>query len=54
MLTVERHGGTAKLREAIEGGTLPQLLRAWDADAERFRAIRAPYLLYDPRAVVRQ
>ena len=54
MLTVERHGGTAKLREAIEGGTLPQLLQAWDADAERFRAIRAPYLLYDAPAVLLQ
>jgi uncharacterized protein YbbC (DUF1343 family) len=47
LLTIERHGGTAKLRQAIEGGTLPELLREWDADAERFRAIRAPYLLYD-------
>ena len=47
MLTIERHGGTAKLRPAIEGGTLPQLLQAWDADAERFRTIRAPYLLYN-------
>jgi uncharacterized protein YbbC (DUF1343 family) len=46
MLTIERHGGTAKLRTAIESGTLPQLLQEWDADAERFRSIRAPYLLY--------
>ena len=46
MLTVERHGGTAKLRQAIEGGTLTRLLDEWDADAERFRAVRAPYLLY--------
>jgi uncharacterized protein YbbC (DUF1343 family) len=47
MLTIERHGGTAKLRQAIESGTLPQLLTEWDADAEHFRVIRAPYLLYD-------
>ena len=54
MLTIERHGGTARLREAIEAGTLPQLLQAWDADAERFRAIRAPYLLYGAPAVLLQ
>ena len=47
MLTIERHGGTAKLKQAIEAGTLSDLLKQWDADAERFRAIRAPYLLYE-------
>lgn len=46
MLTIERHGGTAKLKQAIEGGTLSALLTQWDQDAERFRALRAPYLLY--------
>lgn len=52
MLTIERHGGTAKLRQAIEGGMLPQLLREWDADSERFRTIRAPYLLYDAQQML--
>ena len=52
MLTIERHGGTAKLRQAIEAGTLPQLLQEWDADAEHFRVIRAPYLLYDAQSQV--
>ena len=46
MLTIERHGGTTKLKQAIEGGTLAALLTEWDADVERFRGIRAPYLLY--------
>lgn len=46
MLTIERHGGTAKLKQAIDNGTLPALLREWDQDIERFRAIRAPYLIY--------
>ena len=46
MLTIHRHAGTRKLQEAIENGTLDQLLNEWDADAERFRALRAPYLLY--------
>lgn len=46
MLTIERHSGTAKMRQAIEAGRLASILREWDEDAERFRAIRAPYLLY--------
>lgn len=46
MLTIERHGGTAKLKQAIESGTLPALLREWDQDIARFRTIRAPYLIY--------
>lgn len=46
MLTIERHGGTAKLKQAIEAGTLPALLKQWDRDAAEFRRIRAPYLLY--------
>jgi uncharacterized protein YbbC (DUF1343 family) len=47
MLTIERHGGTRKLKEAIEGGTLPALLAEWEQDVQRFRTIRAPYLLYE-------
>lgn len=46
MLTIERHGGTTKLKQAIDNGTLPALLKEWDQDVERFRAIRAPYLIY--------
>jgi uncharacterized protein YbbC (DUF1343 family) len=46
MLTIHRHSGTRKLKEAIDAGTLLQLLDEWDRDSERFRAIRAPYLLY--------
>ena len=44
--TIYRHAGTRRLKEAIDNGTLPQLLDEWDREAERFRAIRAPYLLY--------
>src|SRR5437667_8246433 len=44
--TIERHGGTARLRRAIESGTLPQLLREWERDQAAFREKRAPYLIY--------
>ena len=46
MLTIERHGGTARLRRAIEEGTLPELLREWERDQATFREKRAPYLIY--------
>ncbi len=46
MLTIERHGGSAKLKQAVDAGTLPELLRQWDSDVRAFRRIRAPYLLY--------
>jgi uncharacterized protein YbbC (DUF1343 family) len=42
----DRLAGTARLRAAIEGGALPALLLEWEADAERFRRAREPYLLY--------
>ncbi|MBW3655409.1 MAG: DUF1343 domain-containing protein, partial [Gemmatimonadetes bacterium] len=42
----DRLAGTDRARQAILAGTLPALLREWDADAERFRATRAPHLLY--------
>jgi uncharacterized protein YbbC (DUF1343 family) len=42
----DRLAGTDRLRRAIEAGTLGEELRAWDADAARFQASRAPYLLY--------
>jgi uncharacterized protein YbbC (DUF1343 family) len=44
--TVERHGGSARLRQAIEAGTLAELLREWEGDQTTFRAKRAPYLIY--------
>ncbi len=44
--TIERHGGTARLRRAIESGTLPELLRKWERDQAAFREKRAPYLIY--------
>src|SRR5881409_784155 len=44
--TVERHGGSARLRQAIEAGTLPELLREWERDQATFRTKRAPYLIY--------
>lgn len=43
----DRLAGTDRLRQAVEGGTLDALLREWEADAERFRALREPYLLYE-------
>lgn len=46
MLTIERHGGTARLKAAYENGTLRQLLDEWDLDAERFVTLRQPYLIY--------
>jgi len=46
MLTIERHGGTPRLRQAIEAGTLPELLREWERDQATFRKQRAPYLIY--------
>jgi uncharacterized protein YbbC (DUF1343 family) len=46
MLTIERHGGTARLREAIESGKLSELLRDWERDQALFAARRAPYLIY--------
>jgi uncharacterized protein YbbC (DUF1343 family) len=44
--TLERHSGTARLRQAIEAGTLPALLREWERDQEAFRKQRAPFLIY--------
>jgi len=46
MLTIERHGGTARLRQAIEAGTLPALLREWERDQATFLKKRATYLIY--------
>ncbi|MGQ0815682.1 MAG: exo-beta-N-acetylmuramidase NamZ family protein [Gemmatimonadota bacterium] len=46
LLTIERHGGTARLKQAIEAGTLRELLREWQRDQSDFEKKRAPYLLY--------
>jgi uncharacterized protein YbbC (DUF1343 family) len=42
----DRLAGTARLRDAIDGGSLDLVLDAWDADAARFRESRQPFLLY--------
>jgi len=44
--TLERHGGSARLRQAIEAGTLAELLREWERDQATFRTKRAAYLIY--------
>lgn len=44
--TMDRLSGTDRARLAIEEGTLDALLEEWDGDAERFREIREPYLIY--------
>ncbi len=43
---LERHAGTDRLRQAFEQGTIRQLLNQWDGEAEHFRTLRQPYLLY--------
>ncbi len=42
----DRLAGTDRARKAMEAGTLPDLLRAWEADAERFHAMRLRSLQY--------
>jgi len=44
--TIDRLSGTDRVRSAVEKGTLPALLKEWDADAARFDQMRRPYLLY--------
>jgi uncharacterized protein YbbC (DUF1343 family) len=46
LLTIERHGGTRELRTAIEAGTVADLLKKWEQDQQKFRALRQKYLLY--------
>ena len=43
-MLAEMPEGTAHSR--VLAGTLPALLRDWDAEARSFAARRAPYLLY--------
>ncbi len=44
--TIDRLTGSDRVRRAVEGGTLPQLLDDWDREAEAFRAASAPLRLY--------
>lgn len=44
--SLDRLTGSTRIRAAIENGTLDALLAEWDRDAERFREMRKPYLLY--------
>ncbi len=44
--SIDRLTGSAKVRAAIEQGTLPALLDAWDREAAQWLETRKPYLLY--------
>jgi uncharacterized protein YbbC (DUF1343 family) len=44
--TVDRLAGTDRFRAAVDAGTLREILGEWDKQAESFRAMREPYLLY--------
>jgi uncharacterized protein YbbC (DUF1343 family) len=44
--TVDRLAGTDRFRTAVDAGTLRDSLGEWDQQAESFRAMREPYLLY--------
>lgn len=44
--TLDRLTGSTRIRSAMENGTLTALLSEWDRDAERFRELRKPYLIY--------
>jgi uncharacterized protein YbbC (DUF1343 family) len=44
--TVDRLAGTDRFRIAVDSGGLRQLLADWDQQAETFRVMREPFLLY--------
>jgi uncharacterized protein YbbC (DUF1343 family) len=44
--TLDRLAGSSRIRAAIEKGTLEALLDEWERDAQRFRELRKPYLMY--------
>ena len=44
--TIDRLTGSDKVRLAIEGGRLHNLLEEWEREAAEFRESRKPYLLY--------
>src|SRR5688500_8583217 len=46
MRTVDRLAGTDRFRTAVDAGTLRSMLAEWDAQAESFRSVREPFLLY--------
>ena len=45
--SIDRLTGSDKVRLAIDGGTLPALLKQWDREAADFREKRKPFLLYN-------
>lgn len=45
--SMDRLAGTDRVRAAIEGGELDDLLQRWGEEAEAFRDARSDYLLYD-------
>jgi hypothetical protein len=45
-MTVDRLAGTDQFRLAVDAGTLRTKLDEWDRQADAFRAVREPYLLY--------
>ena len=44
--TVDRLAGTDQFRLAVDAGTLGARFAEWDAQADAFRALRTPFLLY--------
>ena len=46
MRTVDRLAGTDRFRTAVDAGTLRPLLDEWDRQADAFRTVREPFLLY--------
>ena len=44
--TIDRLTGSDKVRLAVEGGRLHELLEEWGREAAEFRESRKPYLLY--------
>jgi uncharacterized protein YbbC (DUF1343 family) len=45
--TIDRLTGSDRVRHAVEGGRLAELLDEWDREAAKFAAARAAHLLYD-------
>jgi uncharacterized protein YbbC (DUF1343 family) len=44
--SIDRLGGTDRIRAAVEAGQVKELLASWNADVARFEEIRKPHLLY--------
>jgi uncharacterized protein YbbC (DUF1343 family) len=44
--SIDRLGGTDKLRLAVDQHTVDALIKDWNADAERFSKLIAPYQIY--------